>query len=233
MSGAKLANEALKLVGWQGASAWHDTVRYLVQQHGASEVDANRVLLDLVRAGALVQTSDNVLLLGARRAETHEKQTHNLLSIAASALGIVAAVFAISEVLFRSGVVPGDSPLEVLERFAFPSAGFPANFPPVTFPDMSAFPAPVDERPATPKGLSLSGDCDAGFMLNWDSVNGAESYRVERDNQFFASVRQQTWHNFPAFGDGEAHRYTVAAVSLFGARSLPSDPVSGPACSAF
>jgi hypothetical protein len=81
-----------------------------------------------------------------------------------------------------------------------------------------------------PTGVSISGDCDSGFTLTWQPVDGAESYRIERDGSF-AGEESDTDHSIPVFPDGQEHRFRVFAEAFERPRSDPSDEVVTDACS--
>lgn len=226
MPAKSLGNVALSAVSRQGPMHWQSLAGYLMQRHGASADEANRAILHLVQAGALVQTDSYVLSAGHHH-ERAPGRGSNMLGIATSVTGIVAGILAIIEILFRTGTLQGPSPIQAVEQWAWPSFVTPVVHPGQGDIVIPSFPT---DRPARPRGLSLSGDCDTGFTLGWQAVAGAGSYRIERDGSFFGTARQQTWFTFAAFPDNQAHRYTVAAVSQFGVRSRPSEPVQGSAC---
>jgi hypothetical protein len=91
-------------------------------------------------------------------------------------------------------------------------------------------PTTTGDQLAAPTEVSLSGDCNSGFTLSWQPVEGAESYRIERDG-FFNGQEQDTNHSIRPFPDGQEHRFRVFAESSSRPRSDASDEVVTPACS--
>jgi hypothetical protein len=81
-----------------------------------------------------------------------------------------------------------------------------------------------------PAGVSLSGDCQSGFTLTWQPVDGADTYRIERDGVYNGTERD-TDHSIPAFPDGNQHRFRVFAEAFPRSRSEGSDEVVAEACS--
>jgi hypothetical protein len=80
-----------------------------------------------------------------------------------------------------------------------------------------------------PSGLQLTGDCQNGFVLTWESVAGATRYRIERDGDF-AGSETGTVHEFRAFPDNREHRYRVLAEAFPGPDSPASEQITAPAC---
>jgi hypothetical protein len=68
------------------------------------------------------------------------------------------------------------------------------------------------------------------MTLTWDTVEGAQRYRVDRDG-FPATSVTQTEYAFTPFPDGEAHSYEVFAEAPPRPRSEASDEVVAEPCS--
>lgn len=112
---------------------------------------------------------------------------------------------------FVSGLdlVPGPTPIEVAER-----VGNEFQSEPV-LPDGGGDGGGgvVDgqtEPLVPPSNLQLSGDCEGGFTLTWDPVDGAARYDIERDGDF-EGFETETVHQFDEHPDGNTHDYRVIA----------------------
>ena len=81
-----------------------------------------------------------------------------------------------------------------------------------------------------PSGVSLSGDCESGFTLTWQPVDGAEKYRIEQDGHF-AGMEDDTDYTILVFRDGNQHSYRVFAEAFPHSQSEASDQAVTEACS--
>lgn len=129
-------------------------------------------------------------------------------------VGIIASLLAIWEGTAR--IVGGDGPIAVVQDIG---DGSTSTVPTITTKHL--------DKPA---GVSLSGDCENGFTLTWQPVDGAETYRIERDGTYNGTERD-TNHPIPAFPDEKQHSYRVFAEAFPGSRSEGSDEAITEACS--
>jgi hypothetical protein len=140
-------------------------------------------------------------------------------------LSVITGILALWEFGARVDILPGPSPIQIGQEVADDWPNWP-DFPEPSPPE---FPDPdEDGELATPTGVEGSGGCDS-TTLTWEPVEGAERYRIERDDGFsYTSTEAQ--HTFQPFPDGQTHEYRIVALA-FPVESEPSDPVSIGPCS--
>jgi hypothetical protein len=136
-------------------------------------------------------------------------------------LGIVTSLIGIWQFVASETDLLGRGPVAIAKDI-----GSGSNEP--TVPTLP--PITTGDQLEAPTGVAISGDCDSGFTLTWQPVEGAERYRVERDG-FFAGEESDTDHSIRPFPDGQQHRFRVFAEALQRPRSDPSDEVVTDACS--
>jgi hypothetical protein len=141
-------------------------------------------------------------------------------------LGVITGILSLWEFGARVDILPGPSPVEFGEEVVDDWPGWP-DFPEVD-PSIPSFPSPGEQvELETPVGVEMSGGCD-GVTLTWDPVEGADRYRIERDDGFayLSTTTEFTFHPFP---DGEPHEYRIVAMA-FPDASEASAPVTVGAC---
>jgi hypothetical protein len=143
------------------------------------------------------------------------------LETIAAILGIIASLLAIWEGAARVGLPVGDGPIGVVHEI---SDGSNSNIP--TTPSIPG----SGEQLTAPSGVSVSGDCESGYTVTWQPVEGADRYRIERDGFFAGSVTDADYSIQP-FPDGKEHRYEVFAEAFPRPRSEASDEVVAGPCS--
>lgn len=134
-------------------------------------------------------------------------------------LGIIVSLLAIWEGVAR--ITGHDGPIAVAQDVGGNSATTELSPPPITTEVKD-----LDK----PSGVSLSGDCDNGFTLTWQPVDGADSYRIEQDGHF-VGTEQDADYSILKIPDGSQHRYRVFAEAFPGSQSEASDEVVTEACS--
>jgi hypothetical protein len=125
-------------------------------------------------------------------------------------ISLIVGIITIWQFVTGLDLVPGPTPLEVAERVGNE----------ITEPDRSGVDGGGDgggggggdqgEPLSPPSNLQLAGDCDNGYTLTWDPVEGAVRYIIERDGDFEGSEIQLV-HQFEEFPDGGTHEYRVIA----------------------
>jgi hypothetical protein len=141
----------------------------------------------------------------------------------AALVGIVAGLLAIWEGVAR--IAGGDGPITVIQNI---SDG-PTPGPTTTSTTVPTIPTNGGQL-ATPSDVSVSGDCESGFTLTWQKVEGAERYRIESDGSPIASVTNTDYLAHP-FPDNHEHSYRVTATAFQHDDSEPSDEVTVGPCS--
>jgi hypothetical protein len=142
-----------------------------------------------------------------------------MLEKVALILGIITSLLAIWEGVAR--IAGKDGPVGIAQDIGDNSTTTDAHPPVITTNGKDL------DKPA---GVSLSGDCESGFTLTWQPVEGADSYRIERDGMYNGTERD-TDHSIPAFPDEKQHSFRVFAEAFPDSRSEGSDEVVAEACS--
>lgn len=133
-------------------------------------------------------------------------------------VGIIASLLAIWEGFAR--IAGKEGPISIAQKIDDNSSTTVSN-PPVI---------DGNKHLDKPSGVSLSGDCQSGFTLTWQPVDGADTYRVERDGMF-NGTEYDTDHPIQVFPDGKTHSFRVFAQAFPSSRSEASDEVVADACS--
>ena len=140
-------------------------------------------------------------------------------------LNVIVAVVVGLLAIWEGGarIVGGDGPITIVQEIGDWSTPAVPTVPTVT--DIAN-----GKHLDKPSGVSLSGDCENGFTLTWQPVEGAEKYRIEGDSMF-NGTEHDTNHSIPAFPDEKQHSYRVFAEAFPDSRSEGSDEVITEACS--
>jgi hypothetical protein len=139
------------------------------------------------------------------------------ITLIAEVLGIIASILGIWQFGVSVGFIDGPGPIQIVQD---------AVDPPTPSPFPSDGPDGIEglQRLDSPTGVDVS-DC----LLSWDQVDGAESYRIERDGFPFSSTTDTSIDLTTLPGaDGQTHEFGVIASPppLGGIESLPSKPES-------
>ena len=154
----------------------------------------------------------------------HDEAGRGALTVVAELLGILSALIALWEFGARLNVIPGESPIERAKEVVDPTTTSTSVEPEITVPPIETT-RPLQLQ--SPGNVQLSGSCER-FTLEWDTVDGAERYVVERNGQF-AGFTEDASYTFELFPDGKAHEYRVRA-SAFRTQSIPSESVDVGPC---
>jgi hypothetical protein len=133
----------------------------------------------------------------------------------AEVLGIVASLIGIWQFAASFDLIPVRGPIQIVQdSFEGPTSS-PTPFDGPTGID-------VPQRLDAPSGLEVS-----GCLLSWNPVDGAESYRITRDDAPLPSIPDTSIDLSTLLGaDGQTHVFRVTAHELGSFDSLPSDAVS-------
>ena len=142
-----------------------------LQRAGASHAEANQTILRLRGQGVITTTFTGRFILPGqrRRGRGGGGGAGHGLGIAASLMGIIAAVLGIWEIGARTDLIAGPGPIGIV----FPS-GFEFQLPSVN-PD-SNIPEIKSGQPLDAPTITMSGNCTEGYTIRWNDVPGAGSY---------------------------------------------------------